>query len=81
MDRIKEIIAIVLFKIGFKPSATHFIDEVTIMYGYGKCHDVGVFEYNLPAKYIKKSKWRDVAAGNYAWTVSIKIEAYKYAET
>ena len=54
-DLSKEKLAICLYKLGKKPSATMFIDEVTIMYGYGKCHDVGVFEYNLPAKYVKRN--------------------------
>lgn len=53
-DLWKEKVAICLYKIGVKPSATMFIDEVTVMYGYGKCHNVGVFEYNLPSKYVTK---------------------------
>lgn len=54
-DLWKEKVAICLYKIGKKPCATMFIDEVTIMYGYGKCHSVGVFEYNLPEKYVKRN--------------------------
>lgn len=57
-DKIKTAIAIILFKLGVRPSATLFIDEETIMYGYGKCHSVGVFEYNLPAKYVKRKQNR-----------------------
>lgn len=53
-DNLKEYIAIILYKLGFKPGATTFIDEDTIMMGYGKCHGVGVFEYPLPKKYVKK---------------------------
>lgn len=50
----KEIIAILLFKLGFKPKVTKFIDEYTFMYGYGKCESIGYFEYNLPHKYLPK---------------------------
>jgi len=56
IDRLKEIIAICLFFLGKKPNATLFIDEETIMYGYGRCHSVGVFEYNLPYKYVKAKR-------------------------
>ena len=49
----KTLIAIILFKIGIPYRATLFIDEKTVMYGYGKCYDVGVFEYPLPTKYVK----------------------------
>lgn len=59
-DKIKSIIAIILFKIGVRPRATMFIDEETIMYGYGKCYDVGVFEYHLPSKYVIKKRNRSV---------------------
>jgi hypothetical protein len=44
----KTFIAILLYRLGCKPKCTMFIDENTIMYGYGKCHSIGVFEYNLP---------------------------------
>lgn len=54
-DLCKEKVAIFLYKIGKKPCATMFIDEVTVMYGYGKCHSVGMFEYNLPSKYVKRN--------------------------
>lgn len=54
-DLWKEKVGICLYRLGKKPSATMFIDEVTIMYGYGKCHSVGVFEYNLPSKYVKSN--------------------------
>lgn len=53
-DSFKESIAICLYKLGKKPNVTMFIDEHTVMYGYGKCFDCGFFEYNLPAIYIKK---------------------------
>lgn len=52
-DLWKEKVAICLYKLGKKPCATMFIDEVTVMYGYGKCHNIGVFEYNLPSRYIQ----------------------------
>jgi len=50
-----ELIAICLHKIGMRPSCTHFIDEETIMYGYGKLNgDIGVWQYNLPCWYANK---------------------------
>lgn len=55
-DRIKTLIAIFLFKIGVPHRTTMFIDEVTLMYGYGKCLGYGAFEYELPAKYVKRKQ-------------------------
>lgn len=49
----KTFIAILLFKIGVKPRATMFIDEVTVTYGYGKCYSFGAFKFPLPSKYVK----------------------------
>ena len=55
MEKIKEIIAICIYKCGIRPYVTTFIDGKTLMYGYGKMNDNGWFEYNLPAKYIEKT--------------------------
>ena len=45
----KELIAISLYKMGKKPKCTSFIDEETIVYGYGKLNGwVGLFEYQIP---------------------------------
>jgi hypothetical protein len=45
----KEIIAIVLYKIGVKPKCTHFIDEETVSYGYGKLDGwMGLWQYQIP---------------------------------
>lgn len=63
-QNMKAFIAIIYYKLGFKPKCTTFIDEETISMGYGKCHYIGVFEYPLPPKYIKKifgcTKWQDM---------------------
>ena len=50
-----DLCAIVLHKAGFKPHCTHFIDETTIIYGYGKLNGwIGVFRFNLPLWYASK---------------------------
>jgi len=50
-----ELVAISLHKLGFQPIMTHFIDEHTIMYGYGKLNgNIGVWQYNLPLPYARK---------------------------
>lgn len=54
----KEIIAVLLYKLGFKPKATLYIDEQTVMFGYGKCYEVGRFKYNLPHKIANKLRKR-----------------------
>ena len=46
--------AILLYKIGVKPSCSTFIDEETITVGYGKLDSVGYFQYDLPRKYVHK---------------------------
>lgn len=48
----KRFIASVLYCLGFKHSTTTFIDEETLMYGYGQCHGIGVFEYPLEYGWI-----------------------------
>ena len=54
---VKEIIAICLYKIGIKPTATHFIDEETVSYGYGKMdRSIGIWEYQIPFN-IKSDKY------------------------
>lgn len=50
----KTFIAILLYWMGFTPGCTTFIDEETLMYGYGKCHGIGIFEYNLPDRIAEK---------------------------
>lgn len=45
---LEQAIAVVLWMLGAKPSASTFIDEVSISYGYGNLCSVGVFDYPLP---------------------------------
>lgn len=52
----KEWIAIALYRIGVKPCATHFIDEETVSYGYGKMDELGLWEYQIPF-HIKSEKY------------------------
>ena len=55
--KVKEIIAICLYKIGIKPKCTSFIDEETIAYGYGKLNGwIGLWEYQIPFE-IKSDKY------------------------
>ena len=50
----KTLIAIILYKLGFKPKCTTFIDEETITFGYGKIYGwTGNWEYEIPPKYLK----------------------------
>lgn len=51
-----EIIAICLHKLGKKPNVTTFIDERTLMFGYGKLNgNIGIWQYNLPRYYVLKN--------------------------
>lgn len=49
----RRLLAIILYKLGVKYSSTMFIDGKTVMHGYGKCYEVGYFQFDLPEKYIK----------------------------
>lgn len=56
--------AVLLYKLGFKPYCSIFVDEETITAGYGKLSFNGDFKYPLPSKYVKKvcgrNKWSTV---------------------
>lgn len=54
-----EFIAICLHKLGKKPNVTSFIDEKTLMFGYGKLYSIGVWHYNLPRWYVKKHIYKE----------------------
>lgn len=51
----KTIIAIIIYKLGFRPNCSTFIDEITTTYGYGKLSDMGLFNYPLPNEYMEFS--------------------------
>ena len=51
----KTLIAIILFKLGFKHYTSWSICEY-LTYGYGKLSAIGHFEYEIPLKYIKNKK-------------------------
>lgn len=51
---LKELIAILLYKLGIEPSISTFIDEVTITFGYGELDWAGGWEYEVPPKHLTK---------------------------
>jgi hypothetical protein len=50
----KTIIAILLYKIGIRPNVSTLIDEKTTTYGYGNLDELGIWEYDLPSKYVRR---------------------------
>lgn len=50
---INDMVAGILYKLGIKYSVTSFIDETSIMYGYGKCSDIGDFQFTIAHRFLK----------------------------
>lgn len=48
-----ELIAAILYQLGVCPQVTGFVDDVTIMYGYGKCNSIGDFQFTIPHRFLK----------------------------
>ncbi len=47
------ILAAILYKLEIPCSATQYIDECNLMYGYGKCNRVGDFQFTIPHRFLK----------------------------
>lgn len=48
-----DMVAGILYKLGIKYNVTQFIDDTTIMYGYGRCSSIGDFQFTIPHRFLK----------------------------
>jgi len=50
---LNDLIAAILYKLEVPCNATQFIDDCTLMYGYGKCGSIGDFEFTIAHRFLK----------------------------
>jgi hypothetical protein len=50
---LNDLIAAIFYKLEVPCGSTLFVDDCTLMYGYGKCSSIGDFEFTIAHRFLK----------------------------